>query len=136
MTTPKLARPQIRNIGIGDLRNYRLPLPGIVSILHRVSGAGLFLTLPVLIWLFDQSLSSETSFQTFLAVVEHPLGKLVLLGLSWAFLHHACAGVRFLLLDLHLGTDKAVARRSSVWVFVASLTLTALVALTLLGVWS
>lgn len=136
MTPTKKARQPIRNVGFADLRHYRLPLPGIISILHRISGLVLFLGLPILIWLFDQSLSSETSFQTYLDVVQNPLGKIVLLGLGWAFLHHACAGVRFLLLDLHRGTEKAAARRSSRWVLVVSLSLTAILALVLLGVWS
>ncbi|PKO54691.1 MAG: succinate dehydrogenase, cytochrome b556 subunit, partial [Betaproteobacteria bacterium HGW-Betaproteobacteria-19] len=57
------------------LHEIRLPLPGIVSILHRVSGVGLFLMLPFLLYLLDLSLGSAESFETFSAVVGHPLAK-------------------------------------------------------------
>ncbi|MBC7205603.1 MULTISPECIES: succinate dehydrogenase, cytochrome b556 subunit [Methyloversatilis] len=107
-----------------QLTAIRLPLPGIVSILHRISGAGLFLCLPLLLWLFDASLGSPDTFESFSAVVGHPLAKLLLLGLMWAYLHHFCAGVRFLLLDMHKGLELATARKSSVAVLVVSLTLT------------
>ncbi|EGK72574.1 MAG: succinate dehydrogenase, cytochrome b556 subunit [Methyloversatilis sp.] len=106
------------------LTEIRLPLPGIVSILHRVSGAGLFLCLPLLLWLFAASLGSPESFESFSAVVGHPLAKIFLLGLMWAYLHHFCAGIRFLLLDMHKGLELATARKSSVAVLAVSLTLT------------
>ena len=86
------------------LNQIRLPLPGIVSILHRVSGAGLFLLLPFLLYLLDRSLGSAETFETFSAVVGHPLVKLLLMGLLWAYMHHFCAGIRFLLLDMHIHT--------------------------------
>jgi succinate dehydrogenase / fumarate reductase cytochrome b subunit len=102
----------------------RLPLPGVASILHRVSGVGLFLMLPLLIWLLDLSLRSPDSFQTLQTVAANPLVKLVLVGLLWAFLHHFCMGIRILLIDIHVGVDKAAARASTVAVFVVSLVLT------------
>ena len=104
-----------------DLRVIRLPLPGFVSILHRVSGIGLFLMLPLLLWLFDVSLTAP---DTAVATLSHPLVKLILLGLVWAFLHHFCAGIRFLLLDIHIGLDLPAARASAKWVLVVSLLLT------------
>jgi len=109
-----------------NLFEIKLPLAGWVSILHRVSGAGLFLMLPVLIWLLGLSLGSPESFETFKAVVGHPLVKLILLGLMWAYLHHFCMGIRILLLDLHIGIEKAPARASAVAVLVVSLMLTVL----------
>ena len=87
-----------------DLKTIRLPLPGKVSILHRVSGVGLFLCLPLILALFQWSLS-DGGFESVQAVVANPIGKLVLLGLLWAYLHHFCAGIRFLLLDLHMGMN-------------------------------
>ena len=84
-----------------DVGQIRLPVPGIVSILHRISGVVLFLFLPVFIYLLSGSLSSAADFETYQAVVGHPLVKLVLIGLLWAFLHHLCAGIRFLFLDIH-----------------------------------
>ena len=127
-------RRQFRNIGIADLINYRLPVPGVVSILHRISGLLMFLLLPFLLWLFDLSLSSDRSFDRLAAYCDGTFARLVLLGLGWGLLHHLCAGVRFLLLDLHIGADKPVARRSSWIVFLVSLPLTAVVGLFLFGV--
>ncbi len=107
-----------------DLRVIKQPLPAIASILHRISGAGLFLMLPFLILLFQLSLESPQSFESFRAVVGHPLAKLVLTGLLWAFLHHFCMGIRILLLDLNMGTDLKPARASTKAVLVISLALT------------
>lgn len=107
-----------------DLRVIKQPLPAIASILHRISGAGLFLMLPFLIFLLDLSLDSSLGFAMFKSVVAHPLAKLVLFGLLWAFLHHFCMGVRILLLDLNMGTDLKPARASAKAVLAISLALT------------
>jgi succinate dehydrogenase / fumarate reductase cytochrome b subunit len=104
-----------------------LPLPGILSILHRVSGAVLFLLLPVLLWLFESSLTSPETFAVFRSIAAHPLVKLILLGLIWLYLHHFCAGIRYLLLDLHKGIDLESARLSSKIVFAVSIALTLLI---------
>lgn len=109
------------------LNEIRLPLPGIVSILHRISGVGLFLMLPFLLYLFDRSLTSPESFATYKSVVGNPFAKLILLGLLWAYMHHFCAGIRFLLLDLHKGIDLQSARKSSRIVLIVSITLTVLI---------
>ncbi len=106
----------------------RLPLPGIVSILHRVSGAALFLFgIPLLLCGAGASLASPESFAALKATLANPLAKLVLLGLAWAYLHHFCAGIRVLLLDLHVGDDLAPARRSSAVVLAVSLLVTLVV---------
>jgi len=110
-----------------DLMTIRLPLPGILSILHRVSGAVLFLLLPVLLWLFESSLTSPETFAVFKSIAAHPLVKLILLGLIWLYLHHFCAGIRYLLLDLHKGIDLESARLSSKIVFAVSIALTLLI---------
>ena len=107
-----------------DLTNIRLPLPGKVSILHRVSGVGLFLFLPVLLWLFSASLGSADTFAAFRSVFSSLPAKVVLAGLLWAFVHHFCAGIRFLLLDLHIGIEKEPARKSAAVVFAVSIPLT------------
>jgi succinate dehydrogenase / fumarate reductase cytochrome b subunit len=107
-----------------NLFEIKLPLPGFASILHRVSGLGLFLMLPLLIWLLDLSLRSPDSYQTLQAVTAHPLAKLVLIGLLWAFLHHFCMGIRILLIDIHVGVAKQQARSSAVAVLAVSLLLT------------
>jgi len=107
-----------------DLTTIRLPLPGKVSILHRVSGVGLFLFLPVLLWLFSASLGSADTFAAFRSVFSSLPAKVVLAGLLWAFVHHFCAGIRFLLLDLHIGIEKEPARKSAAVVFAVSIPLT------------
>ncbi len=107
-----------------DLTSIRLPLPGKVSILHRVSGVGLFLFLPVMLWLFSASLTSAETFADFKAISASLPAKVIVAGLLWAFVHHFCAGIRFLLLDLHVGIEKEAARQSAVVVFAVSIPLT------------
>lgn len=107
-----------------DLTTINLPLPGKVSILHRVSGVGLFLCLPLLLWLFSASLTSPETFATFKSISSNLLVKAVMAGLIWSFIHHFCAGIRFLLLDLHVGIEKQAARKSAGIVFAVSIPLT------------
>jgi succinate dehydrogenase / fumarate reductase, cytochrome b subunit len=125
--------PEFRNIHVFDLMKYRLPWAGKVSILHRVSGALMFLLIPFVLYLFDKSVTSEISFVTFKTVLAHPFIKLVVLALIWAYLHHFCAGIRFLLLDLHMGISKPASAKSAVGVLVVSLALTAIFAAKLFG---
>ena len=116
------------------LHEIRLPLAGYASILHRVSGAGLFLMLPLLIWLFQLSLdSTQNGSALFAAVTGNIFVKLVLLGLLWAFLHHFCMGIRILLIDIHVGVEKQQAHASAIAVLAVSLTLTLIFGLKLLG---
>ncbi len=129
----KTVKRQFRNINITQLANYRLPLAGLISILHRVSGALMFLMLPFVLYLLDQSLISESTFEYFKGIASNWFVKLIVLGLAWAFLHHFCAGVRHLFMDNHIGIEKASSRQSAVAVFAVSLPLTAVVALKLLG---
>jgi succinate dehydrogenase / fumarate reductase cytochrome b subunit len=116
-----ISRPRPKHL---DLTKIRLPLPAFVSILHRVSGAVLFLFMPLLLWLWQESLASQQRFDQFKAVASNWAVKLVLIGLLWAYLHHLCAGIRHLALDLHIGTELAAARASSWAVLVVSLSLT------------
>jgi len=107
-----------------DLFTIRLPVPGLVSILHRISGFGLFLFLPLLLWLLHSSLASPDAYERYRETIAHPFVKLILIGLLWAFLHHLFAGLRFLLLDIHVGTELGTARNSSRAVLVVSVVLT------------
>lgn len=119
------SRPQFKNIGYGQiLTSYKLPWSGKVSILHRVSGALLFLSLPFILYLFDKSITSEISFLSFSEMVANPLIKLFILALIWGFLHHFCAGIRFLMLDTHRGIEKHQIQKSAITVLVISLALT------------
>ena len=111
-----------------NLVQIRLPLPGIVSILHRISGAALFLIgIPVALYALQSSLSSAAAYDRLASSFSNPVLKLVLIGLIWAYLHHLCAGIRFLLLDLHKGIELKPARQSSAIVILASLALTLIV---------
>ena len=127
-------RKRFTNIHIAQIIHYRLPLAGLVSILHRVSGALMFLLLPFILYLFEQSITSEISFAYFQGLVSGWFVKLVILALSWAYLHHFCAGVRHLVMDAHIGLSKEGARQSATAVFAVSVPLALLVALKLFGV--
>lgn len=123
--TTTRTRPKYLNLR-ALLFEIRLPLPGWVSILHRISGALLFLSALWLLWLLDRSLASESGFEAVKRYAGLPLVKISLLVLIWAYCHHFCAGIRYLFLDLDKGVDKAAARATSVAVIVASLALTVL----------
>ncbi|MGZ5150817.1 MAG: succinate dehydrogenase, cytochrome b556 subunit [Burkholderiales bacterium] len=120
------ARPKYLN-----LFQIRQPVPAVVSILHRISGALLFLFL----WLFlkglDVSLASPESFDHLKGVLTHPLAKLLTLGLVWAYVHHTFAGIRHLGLDLRLGIDLPKARASAFAVLALSLAITLVIAVVL-----
>lgn len=117
----KIIKPRPKHLA---LHKIKFPLPSYVSVLHRASGAILFLALPLLLLLFDQSLRSIETYTNLTEYLAHPLVKLILVGLMWAFLHHFCAGLRYLAIDLHLLPSLALARSSSVWVLAVSLSLT------------
>src|SRR5258706_4279362 len=99
-TTARKPRPG-ENMRLVDALGYRLPLAGLVSILHRVSGLVMFFLLPFIIWMFDTSVTSEISYARFTSVftagfwfVPGFVVKLVALALIWAYLHHLIAGLR------------------------------------------
>ncbi|AUL46750.1 succinate dehydrogenase, cytochrome b556 subunit [Bordetella trematum] len=128
-------RPQFRNISIPQILRYRLPLAGRLSILHRISGMLLFFCLPLVILpLFAASLASPESFAQIAQYAGNPLVKLVLLALIWGYLHHFCAGIRYLIMDLHIGVNKEAGRKSAAASFAVSLILTLIFALKLFGV--
>lgn len=129
----KKQRTQFKNIHITQIVRYRMPISAMVSIMHRISGALLFILLPFVLYLFEKSLFSEIAFEHFRGIVSHWFVKLVLLALSWAYLHHFCAGIRHLFMDMHIGLSKSGASNTSVAVYAVSLPLTALVALKLFG---
>ena len=116
-----MSRPRPKYL---NLIQIRLPVPGLVSILHRASGAMLFLLLPFLLVLFELSLESAQTFARFKAVFSHWAIKLIVIGVAWAYLHHLCAGIRHLALDLDYGTELAAARASSWAVLALSVVLT------------
>jgi succinate dehydrogenase / fumarate reductase cytochrome b subunit len=123
-----------------DAVKYRLPLAGVVSILHRASGALMFGLLPLIIWLFDMSVSSEISFEVFRSAFVAGIGfvpaflvKLVVLALIWSYLHHFIAGVRHLWMDATHSVTKDWGRQSAVVTLALSLLLTAALGAKLFG---
>lgn len=122
-----MANPRPKHL---NLLQIRLPVPGVISIMHRVFGAALFLVLPLILYGMQVSLESPRAFEALSSVLAHPFWKLVALGLAWAYLHHFCAGIRYLALDLDYGTDLGPARASAWAVLAASVALTLLV-----GIW-
>ncbi|MCC7006145.1 MAG: succinate dehydrogenase, cytochrome b556 subunit [Ottowia sp.] len=122
----KKERPVFRNIHVTQLMAYRLPWAGKVSILHRISGLLLFLMLPVVLYIFELSLTSELSYSHFTDLLAGTIAKVMVSVLVWAYLHHFCAGLRYLLLDVHIGVARLTAQQSAIAVLFTSLVLTAL----------
>ena len=143
MTELAKKRPEFRNINaLSDLPTYRLPAAGWVSILHRISGLLMFLLMPLIIWLFDNSISSEISFAKFSAAFNVGLGfvpgwfmKLVALALIWAYLHHFIAGLRHLYMDVCHAVSKEFGKSSAIVTLVLSLGLTAVLGAKLFGLY-
>lgn len=137
-------RPEFRNINaFTDLPGYRLPVAGIVSILHRISGAIMFALLPFIIWMFDVSVSSEISFAKFTNAFG-PAGvgpfagwfmKVLVLALIWAYLHHLIAGLRHLWMDITHAVSKEFGKSSAVATLVLSGGLTLACAAKLFGLY-
>ena len=126
-----LANPAKKRPKHLDLMKIRLPLPGIVSILHRVSGFALFLIgIPILLWVLNCSLASQQGFDGWRETFNRPIVKLILIGFLWAYLHHFFAGLRYLALDLHKGISLPAARATSKVVLIVSVALTLI-----LGAW-
>ena len=117
-------RKKYRNIMIWQILRYRLPAAGIMSILHRVSGASLFLLLPFLIYLFGGSLSSRGSYIDTLEFIKNPFVLLILAGLCWAYIHHFFAGIRHLICDFHIGLEKTDTNKWGIIVILSSLLIT------------
>lgn len=112
-------KKQIKYIDVPYLAP-RMSITAIVSILHRITGIALFVCLPIILWLFSGSLNSQEGFEVYQAIVGNPLAKLILIGLLWAYLHHAFAGIRFLLLDLHKGLEAKTAQKTAKIVAIAA----------------
>ncbi len=137
------SRPVYTNVNVfKDLTGYRLPPAGIVSILHRISGLLMFLLLPFVVWLFDTSVTSEISFESFRSAFDAGIGfvpavlvKLIVLALIWAYLHHLIAGLRHLWMDSTHAVSKEQGRSSAVVTLVLGVLLTALLGAKLFGLY-
>lgn len=143
MTELAKKRPEFRNINaLSDLPTYRLPAAGWVSIMHRISGLLMFLLMPLILWLFDHSVTSEISYARFSAAFNVGLGvvpgwfmKLVALALIWAYLHHLIAGLRHLYMDARHAVSKEFGKSSAIVTLVLSLGLTAVLGAKLFGIY-
>jgi succinate dehydrogenase / fumarate reductase cytochrome b subunit len=143
MTELARKRPEFRNINaLKDLPTYRLPVAGWVSILHRVSGLLMFILMPLIIWMFDNSITSEISFAKFAAAFNVGIGfvpgwfmKLVALALIWGYLHHFIAGLRHLYMDVCHAVTKEFGKSSAIVTLVLSLSLTAALGAKLFGLY-
>jgi succinate dehydrogenase / fumarate reductase cytochrome b subunit len=133
-STGRKSRGEFRNIHVSQILQYRLPLPGIMSILHRISGAVMFLMLPVFVYLLDLSLTSELSYAQLVELTDYTLVKLVFCGLAFAFIHHFWGGIRHLVNDMHIGIDKEAAPKMARSFLFLSLASTALACLAIFGV--
>ena len=143
-TSAAKKRPEFRNINaFTDLPSYRLPIAGIVSILHRISGFLMFILMPFIIWMFDNSISSEISFAKFKSAfnvgmlgLPGALWKLVALALNWAYLHHFIAGLRHLWMDTHHdAVSKEFGKSSAVFTLAVSIGLALVLGAKLFGIY-
>ena len=110
----------------------RMPLPAIVSILHRASGALLFLVgIPLVLYVVQRAIASPDAWAQMRAAFDAPLAKVTAVVLAWAFIHHLLAGIRHLLLDAHVGVELPAARQSSALTLVLAVVITLAVAVRL-----
>lgn len=130
------------NMRLIEALQYRLPVAGMVSILHRASGMLMFFLLPFIVWMFDTSVTSEISYDRFASAFTAGLGfvpgvivKLVVLALIWGYLHHAIAGLRHLWMDATHAVTKEFGRSSAIVTLVLSLGLTVLLGAKLFGLY-
>jgi succinate dehydrogenase / fumarate reductase cytochrome b subunit len=143
MTEVTRKRPEFRNINaFKDLTTYRMTPAAWVSILHRASGGLMFLLLPLIVWLFDVSLSSEISFAEFTSAFSAGVGfvpgwlfKLVILAIIWAYLHHLTAGVRHVYMDATHKVSKEFGKSTALATLVLSMGLTVVLGAKLFGLY-
>jgi succinate dehydrogenase / fumarate reductase cytochrome b subunit len=136
-----VARPG-SNMRLIEALQYRLPLAALVSILHRASGMLMFFLLPFIVWMFDSSVSSEISYDSFTSVFVAGVGgvpgflfKLVALALIWAYLHHLIAGLRHLYMDATHSVSREFGRSSAIFTLSASIALTVLLGAKLFNIY-
>ncbi|MGC1182917.1 succinate dehydrogenase, cytochrome b556 subunit [Legionella sp.] len=107
-----------------DLGSLKYPPMAIASLLHRISGVVLFLLLPIMLFIFGQSMQSEESFAQMKILLTHPCYKLVLWAFGAALIYHLLAGIRHMIMDLGFGEHLCVGRRTAILVIVLAIILT------------
>ena len=113
MTAHNNKRPVFLN-----LTRIHLPVMAVLSVGHRLSGLLLALSIPLLVYLFDRSLSDAEGYAGVVALLQGNVARVLLILLAWVFAHHFLAGIRFLLIDLHVGVDARLGRASA-WAVLA-----------------
>ena len=116
-----------------NLIKIRLPIPGVVSIFHRISGVLMFLAIPLGIYVLDMSLKGEQGFQQASELLSHSVSQLILLALTWSIVHHFFAGIRFLLIDFDIGLEKGQSIKTAWLVILAEIITLCLIALFIFG---
>ena len=131
LNTPGKAvnKPPSKSPKFLNLSQIRLPITGLTSIAHRISGVLLFLSIPFVIYCLELSLAGPQGFQRLTQMSTNIWIGLFLILLLWAVLHHFCAGLRFLLLDIDVGVTKTAARASAWWVLILPMAATLMIAL-------
>jgi len=107
-TTMRKDRPKYLN-----LFRIKLPITGIVSFGHRVSGVLLVLSIPIWLYLLETSLQSEQDFHETLKLTDSFLFTVMAIVIFWSLVHHFFAGIRFLLLDLDIAIEKESAKKAA-----------------------
>jgi succinate dehydrogenase / fumarate reductase cytochrome b subunit len=113
-----------------NLLTIRQPIPAIVSILHRISGVILFLAIPLLLWGLNLSLASYDDFDNFHYLATTPVAKVVIWCIMAPFIYHFVAGIRHLLMDVHVGEELKSGRLSAMLTLIISIVL-----MILAGIW-
>lgn len=113
-----------------DLLTISFPVPAITSILHRISGLALFLLIPLVLWAFSLSLASQADFDRLHDWLTEPFAKIIALGFLAGFIFHFVAGIRHLLMDVHIGEELKSGRWTAILTIIISIILTILA-----GIW-
>lgn len=114
-----------------NLFQIRLPVGGVLSILHRVSGVLLIFSIPFIIWLLQLLNSGSQGYAQAVELFGHAGFRLLVFIIVWLLIQHALSGIRHLLLDLGIGYQLALARRSAWLAFATSLFLAGVMAVVL-----
>ena len=101
-----------------NLLSIHFPVTACVSVAHRLSGLFVFFMIPGLLWILQESLASKARFQSLAVFFGHPIALIGQYLLLAALCYHWVAGLRHLLMDLHIGESK-IGGRIGAWLVIA-----------------
>lgn len=104
------ARPKYLNLPTLALK---MSITAKISILHRISGFLLFISIPFILYIFHRTLTNPDFYTSFYGVISSPILKIIYLFMIFAFIYHLCAGIRFLFLDIHKGIEIKTAKKTA-----------------------